>query len=303
VKIWRKYIIDELPNYIVGNNKEIVLVERQRLDIIENEVAYQLSGDVSDDEVVSIGEKIGAKLVVTGSITQTGDTLRLNIKVIDVKTARLVGSNSYDVIIDNKVRVLLSDKGQPALPVVAETPPKRNNNSFSGGSYIGYVFSPIAPFGFSIGRFETNRVGFYNDMEFSFPAFNGYNSTSSTYDRRGIVDSDDEVYVYQDESTSFVWEEILGINGVFLMWYSLGIGFDYTVEYLLFQMYGTGTTNAIGSPEWYKPDSEAEQFDFLLQAGFHFKLSRLLLSLKAKYIFNRGANFDLGIGIIFNIPK
>jgi hypothetical protein len=101
-----------------------------------------------------------------------------------------------------------------------------------------------------------------------------------------------------------VWEEILGINGVFLspyMWYSLGIGFDYTVEYLLFQMYDKGTINAIGSPEWYKPDSEVEQFDVLLQAGFHFKVSNLLLSLKAKYIFNRGASFDLGI--VFNIAK
>jgi hypothetical protein len=232
------------------------------------------------------------------------------MKVIDVKTARLVGSNSYDVIIDNKVRALLSDKGQSVLPVAAEAPPKRNNNSnnnFSGGSYIGYVYSPIAPFGFSIGRLEKNKLGFYNDMEFSFPAFNGYNSASSTYDRHGIVDSDDdEVYVYQDESTSFVWEEILGINGVFLspyMWYSLGIGFDYTVEYLLFQMYDKGTIKASWGPEWHKPDSKAEQFDFLLQAGFHFKLSYLLLSLKAKYIFNRGANFDLGIGVVFNIAK
>jgi TolB-like protein len=173
-----KYIIDELPNYIVGNTKEIAVVERQRLDIVENEVAYQLSGDVSDGEVVSIGERIGAKLVVTGSITQTGDTLRLNIKIIDVKTARLVGSNSYDVIIDDKVSALLSDKRQPDVPVITKTQPKRINNDFSSGSYIGYIFSPIAPLGFSIGRLEEGAAGLFVDTEFNFPSFDGYESIS-----------------------------------------------------------------------------------------------------------------------------
>jgi TolB-like protein len=309
-----KYIIDELPNYIVGNTKEIAVVERQRLDVVENEVTYQLSGDVSDGEVVSIGERIGAKLVVTGSITQTGDTLRLNIKIIDVKTARLVGSNSYDVIIDDKVSALLSDKRQPDVPVTTETQPKRINNDFSSGIYIGYLYSPIAPFGFSIGRLEAGGTGLFVDTEFGFPSFEGYDSISMpTYDDSGRVGERGrywDEYIFQGRSTYFVWEEIIGLNGSIwspYFWFSLGAGLHFSVEHRLFQKYDIDLDSfkmmeADDDAEWHAPESP--NFKFLMQAGLHFKLKHILFSLKYKYIFDVGSSFDLGIGYVWNIsPK
>jgi TolB-like protein len=310
-----KYIIDELPNYIVGNKKEIVVVERQRLDIIENEIAFQLSGDVSDTEVVSIGEKIGAKLVVTGAISQIGDSLRLNIKIIDVKTARLIGSNSCDIKIDRKVRALLSDNGKLDVPVASaekqEKPkPKQNNTDFSNGAYIGYIFSPITPYGVSLGRLDEGKWSIYYDTEFSFPSFDGYSSSSETYDRLGnVTEFANEVYIYENKSTNFTWEEIFGINGALyapFLWFSVGVGFDYTIVYRLLQKYyyttyGNNSLSRSGDPEWYKPDTDAQNFDMLVQAGLHLKISHLLLSLKYKHIFNRGSSYDLGIGYIFNI--
>jgi TolB-like protein len=308
-----KYIVDELPNYIVGNTKEIAVVERHRLDIIENEVIYQLSGNVSDDEVVSIGERIGARLVVTGSITQTGDTLRLNIKIIDVKTAQLVGSNSYDVIIDQKVRALLSDKRQPDVSVTAETQPKRINSDFSNGIYIGYIFSPIAPFGFSIGRLEEGAMGLFLDTEFGFPSFDGYESISMpTYDDSGRVGErgrySDE-YIFQGKSTYFVWEEIIGLNGSIwspYFWFSIGAGLHFSVEHRLFQKDDTEDfskmTDDDDDAEWHAPESP--DFKFLMQAGLHFKLKHVLFSLKYKYIFDVGSHFDLGVGYVWNTgPK
>jgi TolB-like protein len=309
-----KYIIDELPTYIIGNKKEIVIVERQRLDIIENEIAFQLSGDVSDKEVISIGEKIGAQLVVTGAISRIGDSLRLNIKIIDVKTARLIGSNSCDIKIDRKVQALLSDNGKLDMPVTSaekqeKQKPKQNTNDFSSGSYIGYIFSPVTPYGFSLGRLDERSWSVYYDTEFNFPSFDGYSSSSETYDRSGNVsDYANGIYIYENKSTYFSWEEIMGINGSLyapFLWFSVGIGFDYTMEYRLFQKYysyyGSSVLTKSGEPEWYEPDSDAQDFDLLVQAGLHLKLGRLLLSLKYKHIFNRSASYDLGIGYVFNI--
>jgi hypothetical protein len=309
-----KYIIDELPNYIIGNDKGIVIVERQRLDLIENEVLYQMSGNVSDDEVISIGERIGARLVVTGSVSQIGDMLRLNIKIIDVKTAGLVGSNSCDIKIDQKVESILSNNGQIDITADAENQKKTPlfQNDFSRGVYIGYTFSPTTPIGFSVGMLENERLGFYLDSEFKIPSFDGHD-TSSTYNDKGAQGSY-EAYADQNRSTNFVWEEIMGISGALYLphlWWSAGIGFNYNADYKLFKKPHVSAKDddddddddddSDDNMKWFAPASP--DFDFLIQAGLHFKLKRLLLSLKYKYIFNYGSSFDVGIGFVLNIPS
>jgi TolB-like protein len=317
-----KYIVDELPNYIIGNDKGVIVVERQQLELIENEVAYQLSGSVSDDEVISIGNRIGAQLVVTGSVAQIGDALRLNIKVIDVETAGMVGSHSCDITIDKKVKALLSDNGQIALAadiagIDTENQKKRTlfKDDFSNGFYLGYIYSPITPLGLSEGWLANERLGLYFDSELRIPSFDEYKSNGATYDRDGVHKSYGKTYLDQNRTTHFVWEEIMGMNGALYapyLWLSVGIGFNYDAEYRLFKEHtihyswdddeddNDDDGDDDGDAEWYAP--ELGNFDFLLQAGLHVKLKHILLSFKYKHIFNYGSSFDVGIGYVWKLP-
>jgi hypothetical protein len=84
-----EYIVDELEYHLVNSGK-FAIVDRRRLDQIRNEQNFQMSGDVDDNSAVSIGNMLGANIVLTGIISNIGATQIISIKALDVKTARIV---------------------------------------------------------------------------------------------------------------------------------------------------------------------------------------------------------------------
>jgi hypothetical protein len=86
------FIAGELEYILVQNR--FTIVDRSELDRIRREQNFQLSGDVDDDQIVSIGKFAGADLVITGSITGSGSMRRLRLRVLDTQTAELRGSAS-----------------------------------------------------------------------------------------------------------------------------------------------------------------------------------------------------------------
>ena len=84
-----EYIIGELEfNFVNSGNFRIV--DRRRLDNIRNEQNFQLSGEVSDDSAVSIGNMLGANIVVTGEIIGYGSNQLLVLRALDVMTGQII---------------------------------------------------------------------------------------------------------------------------------------------------------------------------------------------------------------------
>jgi hypothetical protein len=81
--------VDELE-YLLVNSGSFTIVDRARLDQIRSEQNFQMSGDVSDDSAVSIGNMLGASIVITGTITINGSTGRIAIRALNVQTAQIV---------------------------------------------------------------------------------------------------------------------------------------------------------------------------------------------------------------------
>jgi TolB-like protein len=86
-----EYIIEELTVLFVNSGKYDV-VDRVSLDIIRNEQNFQMTGEVDDNSIISIGHILGAGVVITGSIDEEGNRLRL--KVLEVQTARILAMSS-----------------------------------------------------------------------------------------------------------------------------------------------------------------------------------------------------------------
>ncbi|GHV79765.1 hypothetical protein AGMMS49944_15560 [Spirochaetia bacterium] len=82
-------VVDDLEIQLVDSH-QFKIVDRKQLDIIMAEQNFQMSGVVDDDSAVSIGKLLGAGVVITGSITGSGETQRLILKALDVQTAQLV---------------------------------------------------------------------------------------------------------------------------------------------------------------------------------------------------------------------
>jgi len=82
-------VIDELE-YIFVSSKNFTMVNRRTLDAIMVEQNFQLSGNVADNEAVSIGKMTGANIVITGAVSGTGSSRRLTLRALDVQTGQIV---------------------------------------------------------------------------------------------------------------------------------------------------------------------------------------------------------------------
>jgi hypothetical protein len=65
--------------------KNITLVDRSNRGIAETEKNYQLSGNVSDNDIVRIGNEAGVSVFALVSVTGSGGSRRLSVRMFDVE--------------------------------------------------------------------------------------------------------------------------------------------------------------------------------------------------------------------------
>jgi hypothetical protein len=83
------YIIDELSSSITTDGR-LVVVERQKIQMLQGELEFQMSGEVSDETAQRIGQMTGAEIIISGGFSQIGSEYRLSIRAIGVETARVL---------------------------------------------------------------------------------------------------------------------------------------------------------------------------------------------------------------------
>ncbi|GAB6390633.1 MAG: CsgG/HfaB family protein [Treponematales bacterium] len=100
------YLIDTAVMRLV-NKDRFTVIERAELDALQKEQAYQASGEVGDEGAVSLGHQLGAEVIVTGAVMETGGRYSLRLKALDVETARILGTRMYQVKNDAALAALL----------------------------------------------------------------------------------------------------------------------------------------------------------------------------------------------------
>jgi hypothetical protein len=96
------YIIQEVILSLL-NSRRLVVVERADIQLVKEELQFQLSGDVSDESAQSIGKMLGAQVIVSCSLD---DTLNFRIKAIAVETAQLLSAASVKILVTEKLESL-----------------------------------------------------------------------------------------------------------------------------------------------------------------------------------------------------
>ncbi|MDR1986027.1 MAG: hypothetical protein LBP88_03520 [Treponema sp.] len=118
------YVIDQLTAKLV-NNKKLTVVERKEMDIINTEMAFQLSGEVSDESAQAIGKKFGAQSIASGKFTALGDQYQFSIKTIRVETAAIELVYQTPMKLDKKLDTLLGITEQQKAVKKAEADQKK----------------------------------------------------------------------------------------------------------------------------------------------------------------------------------
>jgi formylglycine-generating enzyme required for sulfatase activity len=112
-----EYVLYQLSEKLV-NGRKLTVVDRNELDLIRQEEQFQLSGEVSDESAQAIGKKLGAQLIVSGSINAIGNVYHFRIRTLAVETAAVETSYSADV---NPTETRVASLLGGAKPATAQT--------------------------------------------------------------------------------------------------------------------------------------------------------------------------------------
>ena len=83
------------------------VVQRERLEVVLREQSLQAAGRMEEKTAVRIGRLTGATVILLGSATRVGETLRLDAHLLDVERGTVLGAASVDGRLDD---ILLLEK-------------------------------------------------------------------------------------------------------------------------------------------------------------------------------------------------
>ncbi|MDR3020716.1 MAG: DUF1566 domain-containing protein [Treponema sp.] len=125
------YIVGELTGFLVNENK-IKVVNQENIRNIENEIALQLSGDVSDASIQSIGNRLNADFIITGAFTETAGNYRFRVQAARVSTAVIESVATFTVQNSPELTALLAPDASGVRPG------SRSGENSSSQYRIGY---------------------------------------------------------------------------------------------------------------------------------------------------------------------
>jgi len=290
------YVIDELNNAIVREGS-LTVVNKQQLDLVREELDFQMSGDVDDNSAQSAGKWLGAQSVLSGSFTVISkNTYRFRIRVIAVETGIVQYSNSIDIKNDRVLTALTKNTGTTSGSLF------EGYTLYNGLFILGYTYSPDKALGFSFGLY-----GVYTSLNFAVPDWRDYKKIGDDY---SAVDRNYDRYPPDYNSSQILDQRyeivdwVLGYNVTIvpnILYLSLGVGMESTREFRLQSLLdkdGKSYPTSSQKPEW-NPPSQWEK-SLLFETG-------LLFRVKVPYIFgtyrNIGINthtFSIGAGGSFD---
>jgi tetratricopeptide (TPR) repeat protein len=177
-----EYIMDELAGALVDGDLEVA--DRRNLEFVYKELGFQMSGEVSDKDAVSIGKFLGASHVITGQLVNAGSSRRYRLSGINVETAVQESSTRLNVRGGRALKNLIATVGK--APAAASTA----NYGETGGvpPKTAGAFFDRALLSASRGEYD-NAIADYTEALRLNPDYTAaYNNRGSAYDDKGMYD-------------------------------------------------------------------------------------------------------------------
>ena len=104
------YVAEELTMGLVRNGK-VSVIDRANLELIQREINYQQSGEISDNSARAIGRILGVQSIVSGSIEDLGSNYVFRFRTIALEDVEIQVITRVDVIKDNQTESLRAAGG------------------------------------------------------------------------------------------------------------------------------------------------------------------------------------------------
>jgi hypothetical protein len=140
------YFIDTMVVNLTARDNNISVFERHRIENLQRELNFSLTGLVSDLTAQRIGHFIGADTVIYGTFrsANSGNSHRMTITATVTETAQILLSKTYDLRIDSRLAGILGDNSARLWILGVSA-----GSSFSQPLLIGTIRGTIAPFRYS----------------------------------------------------------------------------------------------------------------------------------------------------------
>jgi TolB-like protein len=136
-----RYVAEELV--IALYRRGISVVERSLLDRAMSELRLGLTDLMSVTAVKRFGRLVGARAILVGTLTDIGESVRLNVRIVAVETGQVVGAASGSLPRDPQTTAMLGQPVTPrrVLPKGANRRDEPDRNVSPGGVFWNEDFS------------------------------------------------------------------------------------------------------------------------------------------------------------------
>lgn len=102
-----RFLAEEFSTALVGAGKGFTIVDRIHLKTLLKEHNLSSSGLIDQNTIRQLGKIAGVDALVTGSLTPLGETVRINVKVLDIETAAVVEANRGNIAMTDAIKNLM----------------------------------------------------------------------------------------------------------------------------------------------------------------------------------------------------
>lgn len=102
-----RFIAEEFSLALAEASKRFIVVDRAHLKTILQEHNLASTGRIDQKTALRLGEIAGIKAIITGSLIPFGKKVRINVKVLDTKTAAIMNVNRGDIAMTDAVKSLM----------------------------------------------------------------------------------------------------------------------------------------------------------------------------------------------------
>ncbi len=118
-----KHISDRL-SIALANTGKINVIERSVINKIIDEQKFQQTGLFDPRTVITIGKLAGVKYIVYGTTTLISDMISVDLKIIEIENARVIGGTSYQLPLTPGLAEMIKSHVEEKKITDAAPPPK-----------------------------------------------------------------------------------------------------------------------------------------------------------------------------------
>ena len=132
-----RFLAEELSVALTSTDRGIEVIDRTHLKTLLQENKLAATGIIDSATARKLGEIAGVQILITGTITPFGDSVRSSVKALDAATARIMGASIIEIPRTKAIEELLARGISPTTAQTVSSGELSGTRQRIGEAYAG----------------------------------------------------------------------------------------------------------------------------------------------------------------------